>query len=46
MVSLVFPKQPDLNYHNPKVLEEVGDIMHTKPTTGVAGFRCDVSYPV
>ena len=35
-------KQPDLNYRNPKVIEEVKDIMRFWLDKGVAGFRCDV----
>ena len=35
-------KQPDLNYHNPKVIEEVKDIMRFWLDKGAAGFRCDV----
>ncbi len=35
-------KQPDLNYHNPKVLEEVKAIMRFWLDKGAAGFRCDV----
>ena len=35
-------KQPDLNYHNPKVLEEVKNIMRFWLDKGAAGFRCDV----
>ncbi len=35
-------KQPDLNYRNPKVLEEIKDIMRFWLDKGVAGFRCDV----
>jgi len=34
--------QPDLNYHNPKVLEEIKDIMRFWLDKGIAGFRCDV----
>lgn len=34
--------QPDLNYHNPKVLEEVKDILRFWLDKGIAGFRCDV----
>ena len=34
--------QPDLNYHNPKVLEEIKDIMKFWLDKGIAGFRCDV----
>jgi len=35
-------KQPDLNYHNPKVIEEIKDIMRFWLDKGAAGFRCDV----
>ena len=35
-------KQPDLNYHNPKVLEEVKNILRFWLDKGAAGFRCDV----
>ena len=35
-------KQPDLNYRNPKVIEEVKEIMHFWLKKGAAGFRCDV----
>jgi oligo-1,6-glucosidase len=35
-------KQPDLNYHNPRVIEEVKDIMRFWLDRGAAGFRCDV----
>jgi len=35
-------KQPDLNYRNPKVIEEVKEIMHFWMKKGAAGFRCDV----
>lgn len=35
-------KQPDLNYHNPKVIEEVKSIMRFWLDKGAAGFRCDV----
>ncbi|MBN2878361.1 MAG: alpha-glucosidase [Clostridia bacterium] len=34
--------QPDLNFHNPKVLEEVKDLMRFWLDKGIAGFRCDV----
>ncbi len=34
--------QPDLNYHNPKVLEEIKDIMRFWLEKGIGGFRCDV----
>ncbi|MCP1109975.1 oligo-1,6-glucosidase [Lachnospiraceae bacterium PM6-15] len=35
-------KQPDLNYHNPKVLNEVKEILRFWLDKGAAGFRCDV----
>jgi len=35
-------KQPDLNYKNPKVVEEVKDILRFWLDKGAAGFRCDV----
>ena len=35
-------KQPDLNYHNPRVIEEVKDIMSFWLDQGASGFRCDV----
>lgn len=35
-------KQPDLNWHNPKVLEEVEKILTFWLDKGVYGFRCDV----
>ena len=35
-------KQPDLNWHNPAVLEEVKDILRFWLRKGVMGFRCDV----
>ncbi len=35
-------KQPDLNYHNPKVIQEAKDIMRFWLEKGAAGFRCDV----
>ncbi|MBI9010728.1 MAG: alpha-glucosidase [Clostridiales bacterium] len=41
-LHLFAKKQPDLNYHNPKVLEEVKAIMRFWLDKGVAGFRCDV----
>ncbi len=34
--------QPDLNYYNPKVLEEIKDILRFWLDKGIAGFRCDV----
>ncbi len=41
-MHLFAKKQPDLNYRNPKVLEEMKDVMHFWLKKGVAGFRCDV----
>ncbi|WP_461205841.1 glycoside hydrolase family 13 protein [Clostridium sp. DL1XJH146] len=41
-LHLFAKKQPDLNYNNPKVLEEVKDIMRFWLDKGVSGFRCDV----
>ena len=41
-LHLFSKKQPDLNFHNPKVLDEVKDIMHFWLKKGIAGFRCDV----
>lgn len=35
-------KQPDLNWHEPAVLEEIEDIMRFWLQKGVVGFRCDV----
>lgn len=35
-------KQPDLNYYNPKVLEEIKDILRFWLDKGISGFRCDV----
>jgi len=35
-------KQPDLNYHNPKVIEEVKGVMRFWLDKGASGFRCDV----
>jgi oligo-1,6-glucosidase len=35
-------KQPDLNYHNPRVIAEVKKILTFWLDKGVAGFRCDV----
>lgn len=34
--------QPDLNWHNPRVMDEVQDIMRFWLDKGIAGFRCDV----
>jgi len=41
-MHLFAKKQPDLNYHNPKVLEEVEQVMRFWLDKGIAGFRCDV----
>lgn len=35
-------KQPDLNWHNPKVFDEVADILRFWLDRGIYGFRCDV----
>lgn len=35
-------KQPDLDWHNPKVLSEVENILRFWLNKGVYGFRCDV----
>ncbi|MBM7562984.1 glycosidase [Fusibacter tunisiensis] len=34
--------QPDLNYHNPSVIQEIQNIMEFWLEKGVDGFRCDV----
>ncbi len=41
-LHLFAKKQPDLNYANPRVLQEVEEIMRFWLDKGVAGFRCDV----
>ena len=41
-LHLFSKKQPDLNWHNPAVLEEVKNIMRFWLDRGVVGFRCDV----
>ena len=41
-LHLFSQKQPDLNWHNPEVLEEVKDILNFWLERGVCGFRCDV----
>ena len=41
-LHLFAKNQPDLNYHNPRVLEEVKDIMRFWLDKGISGFRCDV----
>lgn len=41
-LHLFSKKQPDLDWHNPKVLEEVESIIDFYLDKGVYGFRCDV----
>lgn len=41
-LHLFHKKQPDLNFNNPKVIEEVKSIMKFWLDKGAAGFRCDV----
>ncbi|MDR2538597.1 MAG: alpha-glucosidase [Bifidobacteriaceae bacterium] len=41
-LHLFDPHQPDLNYHNPKVIQAVQQVMHFWLDRQVAGFRCDV----
>jgi len=41
-LHLFSKKQPDLNYHNPPVLNEIENIMRFWLDKGVSGFRCDV----
>lgn len=41
-LHLFSKKQPDLNYNNPKVLEEVKNILRFWLDKGISGFRCDV----
>lgn len=41
-LHLFAKKQPDLNYNNPKVLEEIKNVMRFWLEKGIAGFRCDV----
>jgi oligo-1,6-glucosidase len=41
-LHLFHKKQPDLNYKNPAVLEEIKHILRFWLEKGVAGFRCDV----
>ncbi|HBP25626.1 MAG TPA: glucohydrolase [Acholeplasmatales bacterium] len=36
------PEQPDLNWENPKVREEIKDILRFWLDMGIDGFRCDV----
>lgn len=41
-LHLFTKKQPDLSWKNPKILEEVENIMHFWLKKGIYGFRCDV----
>lgn len=41
-LHLFTKKQPDLNWDNPKVREEVADLVRYWLDLGVDGFRCDV----
>ncbi len=41
-LHLFSKKQPDLNWHNPEVYEEIKDILRFWLDKGIAGFRCDV----
>ncbi len=41
-LHLFSKKQPDLNWHNPDVYNEICDIMRFWLDKGIAGFRCDV----
>ncbi|MDR0376187.1 MAG: alpha-glucosidase [Spirochaetaceae bacterium] len=41
-LHLFHKKQPDLNYKNPRVIEEVKGVLRFWLDKGVAGFRCDV----
>lgn len=41
-LHLFSKKQPDLNWHHPKVMEEIQDIMRFWLDKGIYGFRCDV----
>lgn len=41
-LHLFAKKQPDLDWHNPRVLEEVEKILRFWLDRGVYGFRCDV----
>jgi oligo-1,6-glucosidase len=41
-LHLFSKKQPDLNWYNPEVYEEICDVMRFWLDKGVAGFRCDV----
>jgi oligo-1,6-glucosidase len=41
-LHLFHKKQPDLNYKNPAVIEEIKKILRFWLDKGIAGFRCDV----
>lgn len=41
-LHLFSKKQPDLNWHNPAVMEEIKEIMRFWLNKGIYGFRCDV----
>jgi len=41
-LHLFHKKQPDLNYKNPLIIEEVKKILRFWLDKGIAGFRCDV----
>ncbi|GHV17735.1 alpha-amylase [Clostridia bacterium] len=41
-LHLFHSKQPDLNYKNPKVIEEIKKVLRFWLDKGAAGFRCDV----
>ncbi len=41
-LHLFAKEQPDLNWRNPKIMEEVQEILRFWLDKGVAGFRCDV----
>ena len=41
-LQLFSPKQPDLNWNNPDVMNEIQNIMHFWLKKGIYGFRCDV----
>lgn len=41
-LHLFTKEQPDLNYRNPRVLEEIEKVLNFWLDLGVAGFRCDV----
>ena len=41
-LHLFAKEQPDLNYHNEKVIAAIEDVMRFWLDRGVAGFRCDV----